>query len=173
MAYLGNRPGEAVPLTCYVGSPLTPPATPRLQPTTPSTPKQTASPFAGISAKMDEAGAAMDKHVMSRLESVFGVQPKISYWPLLSLVIVWFIFAIVIFIIFASAGKTGWGFYYLVQILFMALVLGVISWLMCQNGYSTVAWVIMGISTAVAIGFIIWAAIAFPQIKKLGRSPFG
>lgn len=160
MAYLPTRSSDSVPLTCYVGSPLTPPSSP--------VPKSASAPVVPT-----KDGLITEKQIMDKLNAAFGPKPVISYWALLTFVVVWMIFAVVIFIIFTSAGKTGWGFYYLVQILFLALIIGIIVWLFCSHGYSTVAWVISGISIAVAIGFIIWASVAYPQIKKLGRSPFG
>lgn len=141
----------------YVGSPLTPPSV------------TTASPL----GKQNAYSAATDKQIMDRLGSIFGRKPIVSYWALLTFVVVWFIFAIVILVIFISASKAGWGFYYMLQILFLGLFLGIVVWVLCAQGYSTVAWVITGISIAVAIGLIVWAGIAFPQIKNLSRSPFG
>jgi len=141
--------------TSYVGSPLVPPSTPSMQ------------------SKTSAFSAATDKQIMDTMERIFGKKPAASYWALLTFVVVWFIFALVILIIFISAGKTGWGFYYMVQILFIGLFLGLTIWVLCAQGYSVVSWVITGISIAIAIGFVIWAGVAFPQIQKLGRSPFG
>ena len=117
--------------------------------------------------------ASTDKQIMDRLNHVFGKKPVPNYWPLLTYAAVWVIFGIVIFIIFLSAGQTGWGFYYLVNILFMGLIMGIVVWVFCAHGYTTMAWVITVVMLLVAIGFIIWASLAYNQIKGLSRSPFG
>lgn len=114
-----------------------------------------------------------DKQIMDKLGEVFGQKPVVNYWPLLTYIILWSIFGIVIFIIFIAAGQTGWGFYYLSIIIFSGIVFSMLLWVMCKEGYSTISWVIDGLMFFVAIGFIIWASIEYPKMKNYPRSPLG
>lgn len=117
--------------------------------------------------------AETDKQIMDKLTDVFGQKKTISYWPLLTFVVTWTVFGLVIFIIFLAAGKVGWGFYYLTTIIVMGIVFGMIIWVTCKDGYTTVGWVMAGLFMFIALGFIIWASVAYPRIKAFGQSPFG
>lgn len=114
-----------------------------------------------------------DKQIIDKLGEVFGHKPVVNYWPLLTYIILWAIFGLVIFIIFLAAGQVGWGFYYLTVIIFSGIVFSMLLWVMCKEGYSTISWVIVGLMFFVSIGFVIWAAIAYPNMKNYSRSPFG
>lgn len=120
-----------------------------------------------------ESNKTSDKQFVDKLGDIFGHKEKVSYWPLLTFIIVWVVFGLVILIIFLAAGKVGWGFYYLVSIIIMGIIFALIIWTLCKEGYSTVAWVITGLFVVIALGFVIWASVAYPKIKNLGQSPFG